>query len=55
MSEKSSLDEINESLKQIADIMKPKPKKVNKVAIIGWLLLGVLAFYMLDMVYKLAE
>lgn len=60
MSEKEPLNEISESLKQIADsskeivdIMRPKPKKPNYTAALGWVFIGAMILYMLYALYKM--
>lgn len=51
MNEKNPLNEISDSFKEIVDIMQPKTKKPNKVVIIGWIIVGVMAIYMLHETY----
>lgn len=62
MSEKETLNEISDSLQQIADsskeivyIMRPKPKKANIVAIVGWIMIGIISLSALYEVYKIFE
>jgi hypothetical protein len=47
------LEDINATLQEVVKILKPKPKQVNKLAIIGWLLFGLIALYILATLKKL--
>lgn len=59
MSEKETLNEISDSLQQIADsskeivyIMKPKPKKPDIVSMVAWIIIGAGLLYVLYDMYK---
>ena len=52
MSEKEPLNGIDDSVKQIVDIMKPKSKKPDKVVIAVWIFIGIMALYMLYVTYQ---
>jgi len=52
MSGKEPLNETNESSKQIIDIMKSKPKKPDKVLIVGWIFFCIIVIYVLYGTYQ---
>jgi len=52
MSEKDPLNGIDDSLKQIVNIMKPKPKKTDKVVIAVWIFIGIMTLYMLYVTFQ---
>ena len=52
MSEKEPLNGIDDSVKQIVDIMKPKPKKPDKVVIAVWIFIGIMTLYMLYVTFQ---
>lgn len=60
MSDKSDLNEISDSvrgldnsLKEIVNIIKPKPKKANIGVTIGWISVGALSVYALYFLEKI--
>lgn len=52
MSQEDALNQINHTLEEMAESMKPKPKKNNKVALLGWVVIGIMTMYLLDITYK---
>lgn len=53
MSEEEMLKEISQSLKEIADSVKTKPKKPNYTLSLMWAILGIFMLYALYMMYKM--
>lgn len=47
MSDEDRLKEINESLKEIANSLKPKKKKQQLGITIAWIIIGIMLLYML--------
>ncbi|NMF04596.1 hypothetical protein ACUH7Y_09755 [Clostridium beijerinckii] len=53
MSDRDPLNEISDSLREIANAIKPKPKKPNYTVMIGWIVIGAMALYMINVLYKM--
>lgn len=53
MSDRDPLNEISDSLREIANAIKPKQKKPNYTVMIGWIIIGIMALYTINVLYKI--